>query len=144
MVEAVQPGRSATPWHLWAVGTVSVLWNAIGCYDFTFTNLRDPAYLAAVPPEIIQMIDGFPVWAIAAWAAGVWGAMAGSLLLLLRSGFAVHAFVASLIGLAGTTVYRFGLAGENIYQDPVHFAIWAVAVLLLIYAWRMRARRVLV
>lgn len=149
MEDAVKPGRAGpsgrakTPWHVWVVGVASVLWNAISFYDFTFTNLRDPAYLADIPPEIIQMIDAFPVWALAAWALGVWGAMAGSLLLLLRSRYAVLAFAASLVGLAATTVYRFGFAGEQMSQDPVLVLIWAIAILLLVYAWRMRQRGIL-
>mgnify|MGYP001615659604 CR=1 FL=1 len=138
-----QSSGAGTPWHLWVVGVLSVLWNAIGCYDFTLTNLRDQAYLAQVPPEIIQMIDAFPVWALAAWALGVWGAMAGSLLLLLKSRYAVHAFAGSLIGLAATTIYRFGFAGDRISQDLAIFPIWAIAILLLVYAWRMRKRGVL-
>jgi hypothetical protein len=26
-----------TPWHLWAVGAVSLLWNGLGGYDYTMS-----------------------------------------------------------------------------------------------------------
>lgn len=32
--------RVATPWHLWVVGVVAVLWNAFGCWDYTMTHLK--------------------------------------------------------------------------------------------------------
>ena len=27
-----------TPWHVWLVGVLSLLWNAYGGYDFIMTN----------------------------------------------------------------------------------------------------------
>jgi hypothetical protein len=39
-----------------------------------------------------------PAWMTGVWAIGVWGALAGSVLLLLRSKWAVHVFAASLAG----------------------------------------------
>ncbi|MDE8650867.1 hypothetical protein [Novosphingobium album (ex Liu et al. 2023)] len=147
MEETVQSGRVGTPWHLWAVGVVSLLWNAFGCFDYIMTNIRDPAYLAAFPPEMMQMIDEFPIWTMAAWACGVWGALAGSLLLLLRSRFAVHAFALSLLGLAASTVYQFGTALPASLRTPGLYAmnavIWIGAIAFLVYAMRMRAKGVL-
>ena len=82
MTEAVK-----TPWHLWLVGVVSLLWNAFGAYDYTMTNLRNQAYLDSMgyPAEGIAYLDAFPIWAHSGWALGVWGAVIGSVLLLMRS-----------------------------------------------------------
>ena len=74
-----------TPWHLWAVGLLSLAWNAIGGIDYTMTQTHNAAYLAAATPAQIAWFAGFPAWEVAAWALGVWGASAGSLLLLARS-----------------------------------------------------------
>lgn len=130
-----------TPWHLWLVGVLSLLWNAFGCYIYTMTMMRDPALMAQAPPEMRAAIESAPAWANAFWALGVWGALLGSILLLLRRAWAVPAFVASLIGLAGTAVWEFR-AGVPM-NVPQAVMIWAIALFLLWYAWTLRKRCVL-
>ncbi|MBN8803989.1 MAG: hypothetical protein J0H81_02595, partial [Sphingopyxis terrae] len=78
-----------TPWHLWVVGAVSLVWNAFGAMDYVMTKIQNPDYLAAFTPEQQAWFTGFPVWANAGWALGVWGSVIGSLLLLVRSRHAV-------------------------------------------------------
>lgn len=136
------------PWHLWAVGLLSLLWNSAGATDYTMTNTRNAAWLAAMTPEQMAWIDSFPFWATTAWALGVWGAVLGSILLLARSRWAVPAFAVSLAGLVGTTIYQYGVGGMPASLKTgggmaFTAALWAVAVLLLWYAIRMRARGVL-
>lgn len=128
------------PWHLWVVGVVSLLWNAFGCYDYTMTKLRDPGYLAQFPPEMMPIIDAFPVWTHVAWALGVWGALAGSVLLLLRSRHAVHAFFVSIAGLAVSSAYQAGIDMPASMTTPgmkaMTAAIWIAALAFLWYAVR--------
>ena len=139
--------RVNPPAHLWVMGIVGLLWNAFGGYDYVMTNIRDPGYIAQFPPEMMQIIDAFPVWVMASWACGVWGAILGSLLLLLRSRFAVPAFAASLTGLAVSTLYQASLDMPPPLRSPAMIAmnavIWAVAIGLLLYASRMRRQGVL-
>ena len=136
--------KEAGPWHLWVVGVLSLLWNSGSAYDYVMTNIRDASYLERldVAAEVMQAIDAMPIWAMAGWATGVWCAVAGSLLLLLRSRFAVHAFAASLLGLAGSTAFQLGIELPAEMSPggmiAIAFAIWTVAVLLLVYAGRMR------
>ena len=80
--------RASAPWHLWVVGVVTSLWNAIGAADFVFSNLRSPFWFEAMqyPPAGIAYLDAFPFWARMAWGMGTIGAFLGSLLLLFRSG----------------------------------------------------------
>ena len=138
-----------TPWHLWLVGIVSLLWNAIGAYDYTMTNLRDQAYLDSMgyPAEGIAYLDAFPIWAHSGWALGVWGAIIGSVLLLLRNRFAILAFGLSLIGLALTSLYEAmaDIPAELAAIQPAWFpfVLWSIAVFLLIYAISMRQKGVL-
>ena len=95
----------STPWHLWAVGLVSLLWNGYGGYDYVMTQTNNAAYLAQFTPEQRAYFDSFPMWMEVVWAVGVWGAVLGSVLLLLRSKWAFHAFLASLIAFAASVVY---------------------------------------
>jgi uncharacterized membrane protein len=135
------------PWHLWAVGIVSLLWNAMGGVDYTMSHMHNASYLAGMAPEQIAWFDGFPIWATSCWAFGVWGAIAGSLLLLLRSRWAVVAFGISLIGFIGSHVYQFtsnAPASLNTGSGTIFAAVLGlVAVALLWYAMVMRKRGVL-
>jgi uncharacterized membrane protein len=140
-------GQQKAPWHLWAVGTLSLLWNAMGGVDYTMTHLHNAAWLAAMTPEQIAWLNHFPVWATSCWAFGVWGAIAGSLLLLIRSRWAVSAFVVSLLGFIGSHIYQYASnapAGLNTASGTIFAAVLAVvAVLLLLYARQMGRQGVL-
>jgi hypothetical protein len=136
-----------TPRHLWAVGVLALVWNAFGCTDFTMTVTRNPEWLAPLSPEMIDWLDAAPSWTVVTWALGVWGGLAGALLLLLRSRWAVAAFTASLLGLAVNQIYPFISEVPGMLTSPASIAItlviWIVAVFLLWYAVRMRNRGVL-
>ena len=135
-MRAAATGR--TPTSFWTIAVLSLLWNAFGAFDFTMTNIRNQQYLAQFPPGMMDYIDGFPIWALAAWAAGVWGALAGSLLLLARSRLAIFAFAVSLIGLALSSAYQWSGAMPAQMGSPgmvaMSAAIWIVAIFLLGYA----------
>ena len=100
MQEAVS---ARTPAHLWIVGVLATLWNAFGCYDYLMTRMRNTDYLRSMMPDVdpnamLAYVDGFPIWAQFGWGLGVWGGLAGGILLLLRSRWAVWAFGLSLVG----------------------------------------------
>lgn len=140
-------GAPKTPWHVWVVGVVSLLWNAGGVASYTMTELGMLDGMG-IPQEQLDYFYNFPTWAVAVWALGVWGCFFGSLLLLFRSRFAVWSFGISIIGLVGTTYYERMVAvipeslqttGNNIFAA----VIWGVTLLLFIYASRMRRAGVL-
>ncbi len=135
------------PWHLWVVGGVSLLWNLGGVASYMATELGQLEGMA-FPPEQLAYFYGFPAWAVAFWALGVWGSALGSLLLLLRKRLAVWAYGISIIGLLGTTVYERMVAiipesmqstGQNLFAA----AIWVITFGLFVYARRMAAKGVL-
>ena len=141
-----------TPWHLWAVGGVSLLWNCIGASDYTFTKMKSQWYLVEVSgfkPEQIAWIESFPLWANIAWACGVWGALTGSILLLLRSRHAVLAFAVSLAGLVVNGLYQFVVAEKNATEmlggGAIYFTLFigVTIVITLLYARAMAAKGVL-
>lgn len=99
--------RTAPPSSFWIVGILAVLWNAFGAYDYTMSQLRDPAYLAQFKPSVVAMLDSLPAWAVAAWATGVWGSLAGALLFLAKSRHAATAYLLSLAGAIISFAYQF-------------------------------------
>jgi hypothetical protein len=141
-------GSTRTPSHLWIVGAVATLWNAFGAFDYLMTQTRNAQYLAHFTDPQRIYFESFPVWMEAMWAFGVWGGLAGSLLLLARSRHAVAAFAVSLAGLAASTFYQYVLSSppEGMMTGAMigmNLAIWAIAIGLLVYALRMRRRGVL-
>ncbi|KTE26449.1 MULTISPECIES: hypothetical protein [unclassified Sphingopyxis] len=138
-----------TPVHLWIVGVVSLLWNAVGAFDYTMTKMQNPEYLAAFTPEQQAWFASFPLWANIGWALGVWGSVLGSLLLLARSRHAVSAFAVSLVGLAISCIYQFGLHYGDLMRlfgtFPMIFTaiIWVILIALFVYARKQAAAGVL-
>ncbi|MEE4454489.1 hypothetical protein [Novosphingobium resinovorum] len=134
-------------WRYWLVAAAAVAWNAFGCLDFTMTASRNPAYLAQVPPDVIDWLDAAPTWTLVPWALGVWGGLAGSLLLLLRSRRAVPAFAVSLAGLAVSQVWQVSAGMPASMTTPPMLAvtavIWAAALALPWFAWQQRREGVL-
>ena len=136
-----------TPMHLWIVGVLALLWNFMGVFDYLASQLELEFYMSEFPPEMLEWIDAMPAWATAAWAFGVWGAFAGTIGLLLRKKWAVVAYAVSLGGLLVSSIYSYMLtdAMEMMGSGAVfmNIAIWAVAILLLFYAWAMAKKGVL-
>ena len=147
MADATTPAPR-TPWHLWIVGIVSLLWDLVGAFDFVMTETRNMSYLKGFSQAQLDYIFGFPGWAVAAWGVAVWAGVFGSLLLLARKGLAVPFFLTSFICMVITTIYNFGLAdGMKIMGGvgPLIFSIiiFVVGFLTWYYARAMRRRGVL-
>jgi hypothetical protein len=137
------------PWHLIMVALLSLAWNGMGALDYVMTQTRNEGWMARFSPAQLEYFYGFPSWAVACWALGVWGAVAGSVLLLLRSALALWAFVLSLLGIAGTSLWQFALSPVPFFQiaGAVEAAfsavIVAVTILLIAYARAMKRRGLL-
>jgi hypothetical protein len=107
IMEDTAPASKSAPILFWAISIISLLWNAYGGYDYIMTNLRDPGFLKMMPADMMPYMETLPAWTTGAWAFGVWGSIAGSLLLLVRSRHAVTAFLISLIGAVVSFGYQY-------------------------------------
>ena len=146
MIETVK-----TPWHLWLVGVLSLLWNGFGAFDFIQTTTRGEAYMRAAgfDDAMVAYYEAMPGWMYVPWTLGVWGAVIGSVMLFLRRRWAVPAFGLSLLGALISLIY-----GKLIDPPPpappelaamswMPIVILLIAVLLFGYAFNMRKRGVL-
>ena len=142
------------PWHLWVVGLLALLFTLFGAYDYTMSQMGDREYIAAAmepmgvnADDAVAYFSSFPLWADFVWAMGVWGGVAGAVLLALRSRFAVPAFIVSLVGLLLSNAYSLSNPIAGMADSAVPYVavvvIAAVMVALTIYAHRMRRRGVL-
>lgn len=137
------------PWHLWAVGLVTLLWNAVGAADYVMTQIQYAPYMEQFSPEQLDYFRSFPIWVQASWALAIWLSVAGSLLLLLRSRFAGTALGLAVIFMVVTAIHNFILADVSMSEiagtEALIFTavIFAIAVVLWIYARLMRQKGVL-
>ena len=132
-----------TPWHLWAVGVISLLWNGYGAYDYLMTNTQGEAYMrsAGMTQPMIDYFNAMPTWMYVPWALGVWGAVLGSVLLLLRNRLAVWAFAVSLLGAVVSLIY--GLMNP-MPELPEALAMmkwmpWVIVLIAALLAWYARS-----
>lgn len=150
MQEAVS---ARTPVHLWIVAILSLLWSCFGAYDYVMTRMHNLDYLKSsmpgVDPQVaLDWIDGMPLFAQFGWGLGVWSGLLGSLLLLMRSRFAVWAFAASMLGIVLGIGYQLvaapplpGASGAMYQMMP--YVIIVVGVALLAYSQAMARKGVL-
>jgi hypothetical protein len=140
-----------TPWHLWVVGVLSLLWNAFGAYDFVMSATQGETYWRAsgMTQAMIDYYHAMPAWMYAPWVIGVWGAVLGSILLLMRHRLAGNLYDLSLNGESVSAQY--GMVIENSPPPPPEMAMMAwmpwviivVAAFLAWYAWSMKKAGVL-
>ena len=130
--------RPRTPLHLWVVGVLSLLWNAMGAFDYLATQLKLDFYMSQFSEEQLAYFYEIPPWAVSGWAFGVWGAVAGSIGLLLRRRWAVWAFAVSLAGVAVSSLHSLVLSegAATMGTGGMIFTaiIWVIAIALLVYA----------
>ena len=149
MSEGNENINQVTPWHLWVVGVVSLLWGAVGAMDYFMTQTRNEEYMSAFTPEQLEFFYGIPTWAVATWAIAVWGGVLGSIFLLLRRRHAVGVFIVSLAAMCITAVQNLILSnGLEVMGDPFSLAftglIFVVSIALVVYARVMYQRGVLI
>jgi hypothetical protein len=140
---------SGTPWHLWVVGIIAVLWNGYGAYDYVMTNTGGEEYLRSLGmgDDVIAYMNAMPAWMTAVWAIGVWGGVLGSVLLLLRMKWALHVFVASLAAFVLSLIYTYALSnGAEVMppEAPIMNAVVLIGCLFFVwYAWFAAKRGIL-
>jgi hypothetical protein len=142
-----------TPVHLWIVGILALLWNGFGCYDYFMTRTEGAAWInqmmhTADGDAMMAYINAFPIWVSIAWGVGVWGGLAGSLLLLLRNRHAVTVLALSAVGAVVGIGYQLlnpsGIAEMNEgINRAMPYVIIAIAIALFFYARAQRAKGIL-
>ena len=140
-----------TPAHLWIVGILSLLWNCFGAYDYTMTRTRGAEYIASSMPGVdanaaLAWINDMPMYAQIGWGLGVWLGLLGSILLLMRSRWAVWSFGISLVGAILSLGYQMMLAPpmpgatESPMMKAMPIVIIAIALFLFLYARAMEKK----
>ena len=131
-------------WQFWVVALVGVVWNLLGAWDYWMTRTRNMAYLDGATQghgAIFLKWHDQASWLVQiGWPIGVWGSLAGALLLLGRSRHAVRAYGVSLAG--AVVSFAAQLAGNfppEIQRQGM--AVMAVVISAVIAAQLLYARR---
>jgi len=136
--------RPKTPWHLWVVGVLSLLWNVSGAWVIMSAqsgaamdmDAREIAYYAAQAPWFVALVDLVLISAVLAAIA-----------LLLRSRWAAHLYALSVAGFVVTAAYDIVQGTALFLGDQgwlvLELVTFGLSLLQLVYAWAMRKRGVL-
>lgn len=125
-----------TPWWFWVAAGLSLLWNAGGAYDYLMSMTRNEAYLASYPAEAVAWLDAMPAWRVALWAFAIWSSVAAAVLLLLRRGLAMTAFMFSLVFIVfGIAADVLALGRADLYAGGQAFFTGLIVVLTIAQFW---------
>jgi hypothetical protein len=130
-----------TPWHLWLIGVIAVLFNSIGVFDFVMSMAQGAKYQASagMTPDQIAHYQHMPSWMTVVWAVGVLGAFLASILLLLRRKLAFPVFVLSLAAFLISLLYTYVLTnGGAVMGRQMAVTSAVIAGLLAFFSWYSR------
>ncbi len=148
MSESQANKSDKTPWHLWTIAILGLLWSSMGAFDFVMTQTRNEDYMSHFTPDQLAFFYGFPIWVVIFWAIAVWGEVLGVLLLLMRKSLAVVVFLISFIALFITFIHNYILSnGMEVIGDTVNLiftaVIFIIALGLYFYAKAMHKKGLL-
>ena len=134
--------RPRTPWHLWVVGVLSLLWYVSGAW--VFMQAQSGAAMDMDATEIAYYAAQ-PWWFVAVTDLAFVAAILAAIALLLRRRWAVHLYALSLAAIVVTTVVDFAQGTALQGQDWLILSCvtTCLAIAQLVYAWWMRNRGVL-
>lgn len=126
IAKGANPDVPTLAWHTLAVGALTLAWTvmAFAKYGALGTGSGE--------------VSG---WAQAFIGASLWGSLAGSVLLLARSHWAVQGFVTALVGVMATAFHAFVLSEQPaaLHEMPAIFGTWLITLTALYYATRVHA-----
>ena len=96
---SLSPTASRAPYWLVAASLGGIAWNIFGAVQFagSVTATEASLFASGLTAEQAAVMTGYPTWMTLAFAVGVFGGLAGSVLLLLRRAQARLVLAASLI-----------------------------------------------
>lgn len=143
-----------TPWHIWVVGVVALIFTAFGAYDYYMSQIGDRAYIESAVGGMgidvdvaVDYFANFPLWMDLVWAIGVWGGVLGAVLLLLRRRHTYTVWAVSLVALVISNAYGFVEPIPGVTEPATMYiaiaVVFVVMLALTLYARAMAAKGVL-
>ena len=100
------------------IGVLALVWNLLGVAAYVMQVTMTNEALMQYPEAERAIYANMPVWATSAFAIAVTAGVLGSVLLLLRSAWAVPAFLLSLAGVFVQMYHAFAVANMMDVKGP--------------------------
>jgi hypothetical protein len=92
----------ATPWHLWVVAILSLVWNGAGAVTIAMAQMGSRLDMS---PNEIAYYANQPMWFVVTTDVALFAPIAGAVTLLLRRRAAVWLFAIAVVAVASNNVY---------------------------------------
>ena len=133
-----------TPWHVWAVAVLTLLWNGSGAYTIM---MAQAGRLPGLSADEAAYYAAQPVWFVVATDIALLSALAAGVALLFRRATAVWLFALTVAAILVNNSYELAAGTSRVLVSQGALVVTAIiaviAVLQLIYAWTMKKRAVL-
>jgi hypothetical protein len=143
-MSAVSIADRKTPWHVWVVGALTLLWNGSGAYTIM---MAQAGRLAGLSADEAAYYAAQPVWFVVTTDIALLSAVAAGVALLLRSSLAAWLFALSFAAILVTNSYELAAGTARVLVSRGALIVTAIIVVLaflqLVYAWSMKKRAVL-
>jgi len=133
-----------SPWHMWVVGIMTLLWNGSGALTFLMAHL---GMLSNLSSEEAAYYAAQPLWYVILVNIATWGAFFAGIALLLKSRLAFTLFGFSFAVILLTDLIE--LVGGNsralVSEGGMNLALMVlvIAFMQLLYTWRWKKMGVL-
>lgn len=125
-----------SPAWFWGVAGAALLWNLVGVISFFSIVTMSAETIAAMPAAESALYERMPLLTKVAFAVGVFGGVAGSVLLLLRKKNAVLVFIVSLVGIVVQfSHWLFMTDAPNVYGGEAFLMPALVTVIAAALVW---------
>jgi hypothetical protein len=149
-ISSTDPGtsRKATPFWYWIAAGLGLAWNIFGLTAFREYAMGTKEYWQStgMTAEQAALYSSLPTWMTAVFAIGVFGAVIGCVLLLVRHRLALPVLAGSMVGYALLYIGDIVLgvfAALGMPQVAVLTTVIAVAAALLWLAFHAKSRAIL-
>ena len=133
-----------TPWHLWVVAFLVLLWNGSGACVIL---LAQAGRLPGISPDEAAYYAAQPLWFVVLTDVALFAPLAGAVALLLRRRWAVPLFAVGLVAVGLADIWDLASGSSRALANAgaaiVTACIFVIAVLELLYARAMQRRGVL-
>ena len=128
----------------WIISVLALLWNIIGVAMYIMQVTMTPEAIAAMPPDQQAMYTTMPSWATSAFALATWGALFGTILLLMRKKLAGPIYVASFAAILVDMYYTLFVSPMMEIAGPsgaiLPIAIIAIGAYLIFFSRNAAAK----
>ena len=134
----------STPWHLWVVAALTLLWNGAGAATIVMAQAGSRLDMDA---REIAYYAGQPLWFVLVTNVATFAPIAGAVALLVKHRAAVWLFATSLAAVVFSNAYDLAAGTSLALADSgwraVTITVSVIALLQVGYAWTLKRRGVI-